>query len=122
LGTVREILVDLREARLAALVIPVKVLAEPVLIPVGKALRIGSEDIRVPGPEAVISGEDAALLRRGNLTLEKVRKLTVETSSGNRLGNVEDLVLDGSRIAAIELSDGLLQDIFQGREQVILSG
>ncbi|HOB35623.1 MAG TPA: PRC-barrel domain-containing protein, partial [Bacillota bacterium] len=65
--------------------------------------------------------EAAARLRRDNLTLEAVRKLTVRTSAGTRLGNVEDLILDGWRIAALELSDGLLQDIFQGRQTLSLS-
>ena len=72
--------------------------------------------------QAVLDKEAAARLRQDNLTLEAVRKLTVRTSARHRLGNVEDLILDGWRIAALELSDGLLQDIFQEQANTVPVG
>ena len=112
IGAVSDVLVDLPQKRLVALVLPGLLLEEPGLIPVspggfGEELRIDRE--------MIAQGEEASKLRQGNLTLDRIRKLTVFTRSGDRLGNVEDLILDGCQIAALELSDGLIQDIFQGR-------
>jgi uncharacterized protein YrrD len=47
-----------------------------------------------------------------------MRSLTVVTDADSRLGNVQDLILDQCRVVALELSDGLIQDVFQGRETV----
>jgi len=120
IGTVREMLVDLPQGRLVALVMPEKVLVEPGLIPVDHRLNIGTEEVRLLDKNTVIHGDKAENIRQGKLTLERVRKLTVITRSGNRLGNVEDLIMDGCHVFALELSDGLIQDIFQGRETINL--
>lgn len=116
-GAVKEVLVNLARGRLAALVVPGKT-AEPILVPTDNFL-VGSEHVRL-GQGSLLSGEDAGKLRKGNLALEQIRQLTVFTRSGNRLGKVQDLILDGVRIDALELSDGLIQDVFQGRDTVEL--
>jgi len=116
-GCIHEILVDLVRGELVALVIPVKVLSDPGLVPVDKTLILGADEVRLAGKD-VMDSEVAEELRRDKLTLEQVRKLTVVTDSDNRLGNVEDLVLEGHHIVALELSDGLIQDVFQGRETI----
>lgn len=118
LGTVREILVDLERGRLSALVMPVKVLAEPDLIPANKVQSMGPDSILLPQENIILGGQEANELRQGKYSLERIRTLTVVTDAGNRLGNVEDLILDQCRVVALELSDGLIQDIFQGRETV----
>lgn len=122
IGTVREILISLAQGRLVALVMPVKVLAEPDLLAVEHAREIGPDCARLLDRVKGIRGEKAQKLRQNTMTLERVRKLTVITRSGNRLGNVEDVILDGCRIEALELSDGLIQDIFQGRDTIRLTG
>lgn len=122
LGTVREVLVSLVRARLVALVVPEKVLAEPGLIPLDGTIVIGSDEVRVPSPNSLLGGEEAAKIHKHHLTLDRVRTLRVMTRSGDKVGNVEDLVLDGAEIVALELSDGLIQDIFQGRDTIELPG
>lgn len=118
-GAVKEVLVNLARGRLAALVVPGKT-AEPMLAPADNAL-VGSERVRL-GQGSLLRGEDAAKVREENLTLEQIRKLTVFNCSGNRLGKIQDIILDGVRIDALELSDGLIQDVFQGRDTVELDG
>lgn len=118
LGTVREILVDLARARLGALVMPVKILADPVLIPLDKVQDMGPDAVRLLGEDASLDTEELEKFRQGKLTLERVRSLTVVTDAGDVLGNVEDLILEEDRVVALELSGGLIQDIFQGRENV----
>jgi uncharacterized protein YrrD len=118
LGTVREILVDLERGLLCALVMPVKVLAEPELIPADKVLSMGLDSVLLPRENIILEGEEANELRRGKFSLEQMRSLTVVTDADSRLGNVQDLILDQCRVVALELSDGLIQDVFQGRETV----
>jgi uncharacterized protein YrrD len=120
IGTVKEILVDLLRGRLVALLMPEKVWAEPGLIPVDYASSIGPDQVRLAEAGMVCRGEQGAKFRQGKLTLEQVRKLAIFTRSGSRLGNVEDLILDDDRILALELSDGLIQDVFQGRDTLAL--
>jgi uncharacterized protein YrrD len=113
IGAVNELLVDLPRGRLVALVLSGPLIGEPGVLPVD-GMQIGSEELRLADRD-ITRGEEASSLRHGKLTLDRTRKLTVITRSGDRLGNVEDLILDGSRIAGLELSDGLIKDIFQGR-------
>lgn len=122
IGTVGEILVDLDRGRLRALVMPVKILAEPDLIPAEKILSMGPDKVRLASEDIILRGEAASHLRQGNFTLERIRTLTVVTDADNRLGQVEDLILDQNRVVSLELSDGLIQDIFQGREEIPLMG
>jgi len=113
LGKVVEVLVDLDREILGALVIADKTRGESGLLTVEDVV-FDPESITVPA-DAIICGDGAVILRQGKLTLEQARKLSVETCSGNRLGNVADLIVEGFKLIALELSDGLLQDVFEGR-------
>lgn len=113
IASVYELLLDLAGRRVEALVLPGLLLTSPGLIPADR-VKIKTDAILLDQGD-IVQGEDAAKIRHGKLTLERVRKLTVYNRSGSRLGNVEDLILDGSRVIYLELSDGLIQDIFQGR-------
>lgn len=113
LGAVGEILLDFARERLGALLIADKNFPEPGLIP-AEDIVFAPEVLTVPA-DAIIRGDGAVILRQGKITLEEARKLSVVTNSGSRLGNVADLILDGIQLVALELSDGLLQDVFEGR-------
>lgn len=113
LGTVTEVLVDFARGRLGALLVDGKNLGESGLIS-AEDLEFGDE-VLTAREEAVISGEAAVIYRQGKITLEGARNLAVVNHTGRRLGKVADLVLDGARLVALELSEGLLQDVFEGR-------
>jgi uncharacterized protein YrrD len=113
LGKVVEVLVDLDREILGALLFADKIRGESGLLTVEDVV-FAPESIIVPA-DAIICGDGAVILRQGKLTLEQARKLSVETCSGNRIGNVADLIIDGNQLVALELSDGLLQDVFEGR-------
>lgn len=113
LGAVRELLVDFDRERLGALLIADKISGEAGLVP-AEDIVFGPETLTV-APDAIIRGDGAVILRQGKLKLEEACKLSVVTNSGSRLGNVADLIIDGIQLVALELSDGLLQDVFEGR-------
>lgn len=114
LGTVHEVLVDFDRERLSALLTADKNFPDPGLIPVEEA-AISPDNLTVPA-QAVLRGETAAIYRQGKLTLEGSRKLAVVTDSGQKLGLVADLIFEGNRLVALELSEGMLQDVFEGRD------
>lgn len=70
--------------------------------------------------QALCFGAGAAILRQGKVSLADVRKLVAVTTGGQRLGTVADLVLAGMRVVALELSEGLVQDLFEGRYELSL--
>lgn len=113
IGVVEEVLVDFSRERIAGLFIADKA--------AGESGYIASEDIAfspdalVVPPDAIVQGDGAVIFRQGKLTLEEVRKLVAATDSGRRLGNVADLIVEDTQLVALELSDGLLQDVFAGR-------
>ena len=114
LGTVKDLLVDFDRSRLGALLLTGRNQTESGVIP-AEDVVFGPDALNAPA-NAILRGEGAVIYRQGKLTLEKARQLTVEDTAGCKLGKVADLVLEGARLVALELSDGLLQDIFEGRK------
>lgn len=71
-------------------------------------------------PQSLCYGANATILRQGKVPLVDVQKLVAVTEKGQKLGKVADLVLAGMRVVAIELSEGLVQDLFEGRYELSL--
>ncbi|MFL1674517.1 PRC-barrel domain-containing protein [Paenibacillus dendritiformis] len=87
------------------------------------------EDVTACGDDAVMitSGEavqmkDSASLERAFLSGEAALKgLPVMTSEGSQLGWVADVYFQpnmGNQITGLEISDGLLADLLEGRRQI----
>lgn len=92
-------------------------------------MRVRWEDVTACGDDAVMiaSGEavqmiGAALLERAFLSGEAALKgLPVMTSEGSQLGWVADVYFQpnmGNQITGLEISDGLLADLLEGRRQI----
>lgn len=113
IGVVEEVLVDFSRERIGGLFIADKTAGESGYI-ASEDIAFGPDALIAP-PDAIIQGDGAVILRQGKLTLEEVRKLVAATDSGRRLGNVADLIVEDAQLVAVELSDGLLQDVFAGR-------
>lgn len=113
LGVVDEVLVDFSREHIGGLLISDKSSGVSGYIAVDDI--VFSPDALIIPSDAIIQDDGAVILRQGKLTLEEVRKLVAATDSGRRLGNVADLIVEDTELVALELSDGLLQDVFAGR-------
>ncbi|MTI94958.1 MAG: hypothetical protein FH749_05630 [Firmicutes bacterium] len=123
IGYIMELLFDLDRRRLHALQLGSGgILDRTRLLVADKLKEIGRDVLVIDGPHQVISGREAGSIREGLHSMEKLKQKTVYTKSGNRLGTVQDIVLSGLDIEALELSEGLLYELFHDPIQVPLSG
>lgn len=112
-GRVGEVYVDFPREQIGALSVVCSGKGRPGLIP-ASAVAFGSDFLRASS-QALCRGANAAILRQGKIPLVEVQKMLAVTNAGQELGKVADLVLEGLQLIALELSEGLLQDLFEGR-------
>jgi uncharacterized protein YrrD len=99
----------------------------------GSARAIACEGIQSIGSDAVIVSDPEAIYTFGDFTEQgrlfisgkkKLQGMPVVTYNGQQLGYIEDVYFDeklGKKITGLELTDGLISDITEGRKVVMIN-
>lgn len=92
---------------------------QPGFIPITAAMGVGSGAVTIQSSDVIVRPDADPGLAAAAAAGSKVL-----TASGNELGSVQDVVLDleTGRVLGLELSDGLIRDVLEGRTILPLSG
>lgn len=121
LCTIRDVLIDLRENRIYALVCKEKLFRRTLeAIPYRSVRSITQNGIAIEGNINQVSLRELSVKHRRFQSFEEILGKLVQSSRGETLGVVRDLLIDTNSglIKACELSDGYLDDFISGRHIV----
>lgn len=118
LCTIRDVIIDLRESRVYALVCKEKLLGRSLeVVPFRKVNAISQNNVAVAGRINYISIRELRLNRRRYQSYQSILGKMVLSSRGETMGIVRDILIDTNSgiIKAYELSEGYLDDFLRGR-------
>ena len=121
LCTIRDVIIDLREKRVYALVCKEKLFRRALdAIPYRSVLSITQNGIMIEGNISQISLRELSMKHRRFQSFGEILGNFVQSGRGETLGIVRDLLIDTNSglIKACELSEGYLDDFISGRHIV----
>jgi len=122
-GAIDDLILDLEQGKVTALLIKsVGWLTTSRLVPLAIVQQVGSDAV-------LIDDETKEAIEDDGCRIKSLKGCSVISCEGKDLGTVEDLILDipEGRVVGWEISDGLVQDLVEGRrvlpvESVITCG
>lgn len=118
LCTIRDVIIDLRENRVYALVCKEKLFRRSLeSIPFMHVAEISQSSIAVAGRMNMISLRELNIKRRRFQSYQSILGKLILSSSGDTLGVIRDILIDTKSgiIKAYELSEGYIDDFLGGR-------
>lgn len=115
-GEVRDLLLDFPRRRVVALALE---RPDTLIAPVN--LTIEDDTILLGREEQLVKGQVSKRMARGTTSFLHLRKLAVVNPKGRTVGQVEDVILNGPALLGLEIGDGLLHDLVNGRGYIPLA-
>jgi uncharacterized protein YrrD len=118
LCTIRDVIIDLRENRVYALVCKERLFRRPLeAIPFIHVAEISESSIAVASRMNIISFSELNIKHRRFQSYQSVLGKLVLSSCGDTLGVIRDIIIDtySGAIKAYELSEGYIDDFLGGR-------
>lgn len=123
LCTIRDVIIDLRESRVYALVCRKRLFGSSLeVIPFRNVTAISENSVAVTDGTNLISLRELSIKRRRFRSCQNIMGNMVMSSKGETLGIVRDILIDTSSgiIKAYELSEGYIDDFLRGRHIIEL--
>jgi uncharacterized protein YrrD len=114
-GQIRDLLLDLPRRRVVALALE---RPDTLLAPVNHSIE--DDTILLDREEQLAKGQVAKRMARGTTSYLHLRNLAVVNPKGRTVGQVEDVILHGATLLGLEIGDGLLHDLVNGRGYIPL--
>ena len=118
LCTIRDVIIDLRESRIYALICKEKFFGKSLeAVPFRSVTAISQNNVTVTGRISLISLRELRMKQRRYQSYQSILGKLVQCSKGETLGAVRDLLIDTNSgiIKAYELSEGYIDDFLRGR-------
>jgi uncharacterized protein YrrD len=123
LCTIRDVIIDIRESRVYALVCKERLLKRSMeVMPYKNVAAISQNGVVVTGSCCQLSLRELQLKQRRFQSYNSILGKLVTSTRGETLGIIRDLLFDTSSglIKAFELSEGYIDDILKGRHIIEL--
>lgn len=116
IGEVGDILYSAEDKTIRGLLLKTKWLRSDEVVPFGDVISIGSDAVMVASSSVKQRLKDLPRMNSTQRAAE-FRQQQLLTASGELVGIVQDIVIDekNGTLVAVELSDGLLNDLLSGR-------
>ncbi|WP_169729975.1 PRC-barrel domain-containing protein [Thermicanus aegyptius] len=123
MGTVKDLLFDEKKRLMGALLTPKGLIRKAHYIPMEKILSVGEDALTVEDEEAISELDSTSHLFSVFNGEKHLKGKPVLTLNGHELGQVEDVYFleEEGTLIGMELSDGFLSDVTDGRKFLPLS-
>ncbi len=125
LGTAKDVLLNAQWELTGILLNPGRMFFPPQIIEQKNLIAIGEDAITVPGKEAMRRLDRNSPLFSLRFGKKIITGMPVMTRSGMQLGRLEDVYLEDpsvNKINGLELTDGFISDLMEGRKCFPLDG